>query len=86
MLAAKSMSADSNPLGGWELTTNVAVAAEVPVVVVDVMRGGPSTGIPAKSEQSDVNIALYGLHGDAPSPAGSRTPCAAPSAGCCASA
>jgi 2-oxoglutarate ferredoxin oxidoreductase subunit alpha len=44
----------------------LAVAAEVPVVVVDVMRGGPSTGIPAKSEQSDVNIALNGLHGDAP--------------------
>jgi 2-oxoglutarate/2-oxoacid ferredoxin oxidoreductase subunit alpha len=36
------------------------------VVVVDVMRGGPSTGIPAKSEQSDVNIAVNGLHGDAP--------------------
>jgi len=31
-----------------------------------VMRGGPSTGIPTKSEQSDLNIALYGLHGDAP--------------------
>ncbi|MFA5915276.1 MAG: 2-oxoacid:acceptor oxidoreductase subunit alpha [Burkholderiales bacterium] len=44
----------------------LAVAAEVPIVVVDVMRGGPSTGIPAKSEQSDVSIALYGLHGDAP--------------------
>ena len=44
----------------------LAVAAEVPVVVLDVMRGGPSTGIPAKSEQSDLNIALYGVHGDAP--------------------
>ena len=44
----------------------LAVAAEVPIVVIDVMRGGPSTGIPAKSEQSDVNIALGGLHGDAP--------------------
>jgi 2-oxoglutarate ferredoxin oxidoreductase subunit alpha len=44
----------------------LAVAAEVPIVVIDVMRGGPSTGIPAKSEQSDVNIALNGLHGDAP--------------------
>jgi 2-oxoglutarate ferredoxin oxidoreductase subunit alpha len=38
----------------------------VPVVVLDVMRGGPSTGIPAKSEQSDLNIAVNGLHGDAP--------------------
>ena len=42
------------------------VAAEVPAVVVNVMRGWPSTGIPTKSEQSDLNIALYGLHGDAP--------------------
>jgi 2-oxoglutarate ferredoxin oxidoreductase subunit alpha len=44
----------------------LAVASETPVVVVDVQRGGPSTGIPTKSEQSDLNIALYGLHGDAP--------------------
>ncbi|MFO1113406.1 MAG: 2-oxoacid:acceptor oxidoreductase family protein [Rhodospirillales bacterium] len=44
----------------------LAVASETPIVVVDVMRGGPSTGIPTKSEQSDLNIALYGLHGDAP--------------------
>ena len=44
----------------------LAVAAEVPIVVVNVMRGGPSTGIPAKGEQSDLNIALHGLHGDAP--------------------
>ncbi|ESQ15681.1 MAG: 2-oxoacid:acceptor oxidoreductase subunit alpha [Thiohalocapsa sp. PB-PSB1] len=44
----------------------LAVASETPVVVADVMRGGPSTGIPTKSEQSDLQIALYGLHGDAP--------------------
>ncbi len=44
----------------------LAVAAEVPIVVVDVMRGGPSTGIPAKSEQSDLSFAVFGLHGDAP--------------------
>ncbi len=44
----------------------LATAAEIPVVVVDVMRGGPSTGIPTKSEQTDLNIAIYGLHGDAP--------------------
>ncbi len=44
----------------------LAVAAEVPAVVVDVMRGGPSTGVPTKSEQSDLNMALHGLHGDAP--------------------
>lgn len=44
----------------------LAVASETPLVVIDVMRGGPSTGIPTKSEQSDLNIALYGMHGDAP--------------------
>jgi len=44
----------------------LAVAAEVPVVLVDVMRAGPSTGIASKTEQSDINLALYGAHGDAP--------------------
>ncbi|MGQ0681687.1 2-oxoacid:acceptor oxidoreductase subunit alpha [Bradyrhizobium sp.] len=44
----------------------LATASEIPIVVVDVMRGGPSTGIPTKSEQTDLNIAIYGLHGDAP--------------------
>lgn len=44
----------------------LAVSAEVPIVVVNVMRAGPSTGIPTKSEQSDFNAAVYGLHGDAP--------------------
>jgi len=44
----------------------LAVASETPAVVVNVMRGGPSTGVPTKSEQADLNIALYGLHGDAP--------------------
>ncbi|MEI6985849.1 MAG: 2-oxoacid:acceptor oxidoreductase subunit alpha [Rhodospirillaceae bacterium] len=44
----------------------LAVAAEVPLVVFNVMRGGPSTGIPTKSEQTDLNVALYGLHGEAP--------------------
>ncbi|MGD0149866.1 MAG: 2-oxoacid:acceptor oxidoreductase subunit alpha [Xanthobacteraceae bacterium] len=44
----------------------LATAAEIPVVVVDVMRAGPSTGIPTKSEQADLNIAVYGFHGDAP--------------------
>jgi 2-oxoglutarate ferredoxin oxidoreductase subunit alpha len=62
-----SLTATAGP--GLSLMTEalgLAVAAEVPVVVVDVMRGGPSTGIPAKSEQSDVSIAVNGLHGDAP--------------------
>ena len=44
----------------------LGIAAEIPAVIVDVMRGGPSTGIPSKTEQSDVNIAIYGGHGDAP--------------------
>jgi len=44
----------------------LAVASETPVVVINVTRGGPSTGIPTKSEQSDLNIALHGMHGDAP--------------------
>jgi 2-oxoglutarate/2-oxoacid ferredoxin oxidoreductase subunit alpha len=44
----------------------LGVAAEIPLTVVDVMRTGPSTGIATKTEQADLNIALYGLHGDAP--------------------
>ncbi len=44
----------------------LATSAEIPIIVVDVMRGGPSTGIPTKSEQADLNIAIYGMHGDAP--------------------
>jgi len=62
-----SLTATAGP--GLSLMTEalgLAVAAEIPIVVVDVMRGGPSTGIPAKSEQSDVSIAVNGLHGDAP--------------------
>ncbi len=50
----------------WFESLGLAVASETPITVVNVMRGGPSTGIPVKSEQSDLNIALYGLHGDAP--------------------
>ncbi|MDP3617302.1 MAG: 2-oxoacid:acceptor oxidoreductase subunit alpha, partial [Rhodoferax sp.] len=62
-----SLTATSGP--GLALMTEalgLAVAAEVPIVVVDVMRGGPSTGIPAKSEQSDLSFAVGGLPGDAP--------------------
>jgi 2-oxoglutarate/2-oxoacid ferredoxin oxidoreductase subunit alpha len=62
-----SLTATAGP--GLALMTEgigLAVSAEVPVVVVDVMRGGPSTGIPAKSEQSDLSYAVSGLHGDAP--------------------
>ncbi|MDH5285686.1 MAG: 2-oxoacid:acceptor oxidoreductase subunit alpha [Betaproteobacteria bacterium] len=62
-----SLTATAGP--GLALMTEgigLAVASETPIVVVDVMRGGPSTGIPAKSEQGDLAIATQGLHGDAP--------------------
>jgi 2-oxoglutarate ferredoxin oxidoreductase subunit alpha len=39
---------------------------ELPLVVVDVQRGGPSTGLPTKSEQSDLKMALFGRNGEAP--------------------
>ena len=44
----------------------LAVTTELPLVVVDVQRGGPSTGLPTKTEQSDLNQALYGRHGESP--------------------
>src|SRR5438874_13025042 len=40
--------------------------AEVPLVVCDIQRGGPSTGMPTNVEQSDLNIACFGGHGDSP--------------------
>ena len=64
---APSLTATAGP--GLSLmieSLGLGVAAEIPVVVVDVMRTGPSTGIATKTEQADLNIALYGLHGDAP--------------------
>jgi 2-oxoglutarate ferredoxin oxidoreductase subunit alpha len=45
---------------GW------AVMAEIPLVVVDIQRGGPSTGMPTNVEQSDLNVACFGGHGDSP--------------------
>ncbi|CAK0752056.1 2-oxoglutarate/2-oxoacid ferredoxin oxidoreductase subunit alpha [uncultured Gammaproteobacteria bacterium] len=62
-----SITATSGP--GLALMTELmglSVSSETPVVVVNVMRGGPSTGIPTKAEQTDLNIAIHGLHGDAP--------------------
>ena len=44
----------------------LAVMAELPLVVIDVQRGGPSTGLPTKTEQSDLNQALYGRNGECP--------------------
>ena len=45
---------------GW------AGMAEVPIIIIDIQRGGPSTGMPTSVEQSDLNIACYGSHGDSP--------------------
>lgn len=45
---------------GW------AVMAEIPLVICDIQRGGPSTGLPTSVEQSDLNIACFGGHGDSP--------------------
>ena len=44
----------------------LAVMAEIPLVVVNVQRGGPSTGLPTKAEQGDLLAAMFGSHGDAP--------------------
>lgn len=44
----------------------LAIMTELPIVIIDVQRGGPSTGLPTKSEQSDLMQALYGRNGDAP--------------------
>lgn len=65
----RSITATSGP--GLSLMSeflNLAVMAEVPVVVVNGQRGGPSTGLPTKTEQSDLNIAVFGGAGDSPRP------------------
>jgi 2-oxoglutarate ferredoxin oxidoreductase subunit alpha len=63
----RSMTSTSGP--GLSLMTELlglAGMAEIPCVVVDVQRGGPSTGLPTKTEQSDLNLSLALSHGDAP--------------------
>ena len=47
-------------------TISLAVALELPLLVIDVQRAGPSTGLPTKTEQADLNMALFGRHGEAP--------------------
>ncbi len=67
MAGVKAMTGTSGP--GFSLMQEMlglATMAEVPLVVVDAMRAGPSTGMPTKMEQGDLNIALYGGHGEAP--------------------
>ncbi|MBY7901382.1 2-oxoacid:acceptor oxidoreductase subunit alpha [Vibrio fluvialis] len=49
-------------------TINLAVMAELPLVVINVQRGGPSTGLPTKTEQSDLLLSMYGRNGDSPLP------------------
>ena len=49
-------------------TIGLAVMLELPMIVVDVQRAGPSTGMPTKTEQSDLLMALYGRHGESPLP------------------
>lgn len=63
----KSMTASSGP--GISLMVeqiNLAGQAELPVVIVDVQRGGASTGMPTKTSQGDLNLALYGVHNESP--------------------
>ncbi len=65
----KAMTATSGP--GMSLKTEIlglATIAELPLVCVNVQRGGPSTGIPTKSEQADVFQAIFSAHGDAVRP------------------
>ena len=47
---------------------NLGLALELPMVLIDVQRGGPSTGLPTKTEQSDLLMALFGRNGEAPLP------------------
>jgi 2-oxoglutarate ferredoxin oxidoreductase subunit alpha len=49
-------------------TIGLALSMELPMVIVDIQRGGPSTGLPTKTEQSDLLHAMYGRHGEAPLP------------------
>lgn len=49
-------------------TISLALMTELPMLIVDVQRGGPSTGLPTKTEQSDLLMAMYGRHGESPLP------------------
>lgn len=65
-LAATTTSGPGLALKGEGM--GLAVMLELPLVVVDVQRGGPSTGLPTKTEQADLLQALYGRHGESPVP------------------
>ncbi|MHB1853900.1 MAG: 2-oxoacid:acceptor oxidoreductase subunit alpha [Acidimicrobiales bacterium] len=49
-------------------TVGLAISLELPLIVVDIQRGGPSTGLPTKTEQADLLHVMYGRHGEAPVP------------------
>ena len=49
-------------------TMGLAVSLELPLIIVDIQRGGPSTGLPTKTEQADLLQAMYGRHGESPIP------------------
>lgn len=49
-------------------TISLAVSLELPMLVIDIQRGGPSTGLPTKTEAADLNIAMFGRHAEAPLP------------------
>jgi 2-oxoglutarate/2-oxoacid ferredoxin oxidoreductase subunit alpha len=49
-------------------TIGLGIALELPMIIVDIQRGGPSTGLPTKTEQSDLLHAMYGRHGESPVP------------------
>ena len=78
-IAAISSSIGASFAGALSLTTSsgpgialtgealgLAMIYEIPLVIVNIQRGGPSTGLPTKTEQSDLNQALYGRNGDCP--------------------
>src|SRR5581483_4007346 len=49
-------------------TMGLALAVELPLIIIDIQRAGPSTGMPTKTEQADLLMAMYGRHGEAPLP------------------
>jgi 2-oxoglutarate/2-oxoacid ferredoxin oxidoreductase subunit alpha len=49
-------------------TIGLAISLELPLIVIDIQRGGPSTGLPTKTEQADLLLAMYGHHGESPLP------------------
>jgi 2-oxoglutarate ferredoxin oxidoreductase subunit alpha len=49
-------------------TISLALVTELPLLIIDVQRGGPSTGLPTKTEQADLLMAVYGRHGESPLP------------------